>query len=71
MTAYIKHTKPTLLQTLLNLLGLIDLHTKVNCWFCNQDSYILPGTKNTVERWYCHLCENTNQRDEVKDRSVK
>ncbi|KAI9363589.1 Ima1 N-terminal domain-containing protein [Pilaira anomala] len=67
MADYITQRKPTFLKVILNKLGLIGLHTRVNCWFCNQDSYILPGTKNTAEHWFCHLCENTNARDKNGD----
>ncbi|KAI8876996.1 hypothetical protein K501DRAFT_337714 [Backusella circina FSU 941] len=38
---------------------------KVNCWYCGQDSYLLPGSGQTPRQFYCNLCENTNSRDET------
>ncbi|KAI8356644.1 hypothetical protein BD560DRAFT_199012 [Blakeslea trispora] len=73
MTTYISNTKPSFKQILLNKLGLAALPIQVNCWFCNNDSYLLPGSKNTPDHWYCHLCENTNAIDsngEILDPSI-
>ncbi|KAI9486729.1 MAG: Ima1 N-terminal domain-containing protein [Benjaminiella poitrasii] len=67
MSSYISNTKPTVFQVILNRLGIIELPLKVNCWYCSQDSYILPGSKNTVDHWYCYLCESTNARDQSGD----
>ncbi|KAI7898772.1 uncharacterized protein BX663DRAFT_523401 [Cokeromyces recurvatus] len=67
MSSYISNTKPTLFQVILNKLGIIELPLKVNCWYCCQDSYILPGSKNTSDHWYCYLCESTNARDKNGD----
>ncbi|OBZ85645.1 Integral inner nuclear membrane protein ima1 [Choanephora cucurbitarum] len=73
MAAHLSNTKPSFKQILFNKLGLVDLPIRVNCWFCNSDSYLLPGSKNTVDHWYCHLCENTNATDsngEILDPSI-
>lgn len=66
MTSHLTQKKPSLAQRFFHQLGLVDIHTKVNCWFCNQDSYILPGTRNTKDHWFCTLCENINARDQVR-----
>ncbi|CAO3637555.1 unnamed protein product [Mucor hiemalis] len=73
MTSYITNKKPSILKRVLNRLGIIDLPVKVNCWFCNQNSFLLPGTRNTPDHWICHLCDNTNAIDpksgEIQDPS--
>ncbi|KAG2191601.1 hypothetical protein INT46_003250 [Mucor plumbeus] len=63
MSSYITHKRPTVKEILLNYIGFGDIPKKVNCWYCCQDSFILPGSKNTVNHWYCNLCESTNIRD--------
>lgn len=65
MSSHVTHKKPSIVKIILNRLGIIDLHTRVNCWFCNQDAYLLPGSKNTADHWFCRLCENTNARDQA------
>ncbi|KAI9265444.1 Ima1 N-terminal domain-containing protein [Helicostylum pulchrum] len=67
MSSHVTHKKPSIVKIILNRLGIIDLHTRVNCWFCNQDAYLLPGSKNTADHWFCRLCENTNARDQNGD----
>ncbi|KAL7331481.1 hypothetical protein PS15p_203670 [Mucor circinelloides] len=64
---YITHKKPSITQRILNALGFGALPQKVNCWYCCQDSYLLPGSRNTVSHWYCNLCESTNTRDKNGD----
>ncbi|KAK4510492.1 Saccharopine dehydrogenase [Mucor velutinosus] len=64
MNRHITNKKPSLTQQILTTLGFGVSPQKVNCWYCCQDSYLLPGSKNTVKHWYCNLCESTNIRDE-------
>ncbi|KAI8982433.1 hypothetical protein BDF20DRAFT_471836 [Mycotypha africana] len=61
MSSYITNTRPSVFQRILHSFGLIELPIKVNCWYCCQDSFILPGSKNTVDHWYCHLCESNGE----------
>ena len=68
--SYITNRKPSTLKRLLNLLGVIELHAKVNCWFCGQDSFLLPGSRNTVDQWVCPLCDNYNARDSVRHKKT-
>ncbi|KAI8647348.1 Ima1 N-terminal domain-containing protein [Parasitella parasitica] len=63
MSEYITNKPPTLIERVLTYFGFGITPYKVNCWYCCQDSYILPGSKNTVDQWYCNLCESTNIRD--------
>ncbi|KAI8388853.1 Ima1 N-terminal domain-containing protein [Radiomyces spectabilis] len=66
MNKHITHKRPWR-TSLLGYLGLSDLPTKVNCWYCNQDSYLLPGGKQTEQYWYCDKCENVNVKDQNGD----
>lgn len=65
MNDYITTKRPSWRMRLLGFLGVTDLPIKVNCWYCNQDSYLLPGSKDKEEDWQCNICENRNIRDEV------
>lgn len=67
MSRYITNKKPSLTQRILTTLGFGVSPQRVNCWYCCQDSFLLPGSKNTVRYWLCNLCESTNTRDENGD----
>ncbi|KAI8972469.1 hypothetical protein BDB01DRAFT_463993 [Pilobolus umbonatus] len=58
-----KQLKQPLFHRVLNHLGLLDMPSKVNCWYCNNDSFLLPGNRDTIYNWYCHMCENRNMTD--------
>ncbi|KAJ8657471.1 hypothetical protein O0I10_006773 [Lichtheimia ornata] len=57
-------SRPSWRTSLLGILGFIDLPVKVNCWYCNQDTCLVPGSRQTERYWHCNICENTNIRDE-------
>ncbi|KAI9494925.1 hypothetical protein BDB00DRAFT_816315 [Zychaea mexicana] len=65
MSNHVTNRRPPWRTVLLGFLGFTDLPVKVNCWYCNQDSYLLPGSKQTEGYWHCNICENTNVKDEV------
>ncbi|KAI8099244.1 Ima1 N-terminal domain-containing protein [Halteromyces radiatus] len=67
MDGYVTRQSPTWRNWFAYKLGFTDLPTRVNCWYCNQTSYLLPGSKQTVRHWYCRLCENTNAIDQYGD----
>lgn len=39
---------------------------KLNCWYCNHDSYITLGKRETQEYWLCAFCGSENARSQVK-----
>ncbi|KAI8142887.1 Ima1 N-terminal domain-containing protein [Fennellomyces sp. T-0311] len=67
MSDHVTNRRPSWRAVVLGFLGLTDLPAKVNCWYCNQDSYLLPGGKQTERYWHCNICENTNVKDERGD----
>ncbi|KAI8328104.1 Ima1 N-terminal domain-containing protein [Chlamydoabsidia padenii] len=67
MSSHLTKQPPSWRNWVLSKLGLTDLPTPVNCWYCNQTMYLLPGSKQTEQHWYCNLCENTNVIDECGD----
>ncbi|KAI9018606.1 Ima1 N-terminal domain-containing protein [Phycomyces nitens] len=46
------------------MIGLVKIPTKVNCWYCNENSYLTHNTTGTKEDWKCSYCENHNVFDE-------
>lgn len=38
---------------------------KLNCWYCNHDSYITLGKRETQEYWLCAFCGSENARSQV------
>ncbi|KAI9248299.1 Ima1 N-terminal domain-containing protein [Phascolomyces articulosus] len=67
MNNHVTSRRPPWRTVLLGFLGFTDLPIKVNCWYCSQDSYLLPGGKQTERYWHCNICENTNVKDENGD----
>ncbi|KAG1177444.1 hypothetical protein G6F70_002479 [Rhizopus microsporus] len=37
---------------------------KLNCWYCNHDSYITLGKRETQEYWLCAFCGSENARSQ-------
>ena len=67
MSDHVTNRRPPWRTVILGFLGITDLPIKVNCWYCSQDSYLLPGGKQTEHYWHCNICENTNVKDEVRE----
>ncbi|KAI7848654.1 Ima1 N-terminal domain-containing protein [Circinella umbellata] len=67
MSDHVTSRRPPWRTVILGFLGITDLPIKVNCWYCSQDSYLLPGGKQTEHYWHCNICENTNVKDENGD----
>ncbi|ORX44413.1 hypothetical protein DM01DRAFT_1180484 [Hesseltinella vesiculosa] len=42
----------------------LDATITVNCWYCNENSSLPVGGKQSKYSWYCHQCENFNFCDE-------
>lgn len=40
-------------------------HIKLNCWYCNCDSYILRRGGQTLKHWQCTFCGSENARSQV------
>lgn len=70
MNQHLTHKSVSWGQWILNKCGLTDLPICVNCWYCNQTVYLLPGGKQTKHYWYCTLCENTNITNDVSQEYI-
>ncbi|KAL0080144.1 Ima1 N-terminal domain-containing protein [Phycomyces blakesleeanus] len=43
---------------------IVNFPTKVNCWYCNENSYLTYYTTGIKKDWKCSYCENHNVFDE-------